>query len=421
MANTKRTVRKDSLGNMPSRVKMINLSNEKVSPAVRKMVNNIDNELKTQSKMSNIPVFKLLGANTLTAESFFLNHMDYEAVLGENVDILDRMMMSAICSTLTKDILWSMDQAKVSYVGVWDNYTIYNILAAIVTFMKHDEKDEKYLTALQYTQISQEDLDKLNPATYMPFSEYNPNRFAEQMILIRKVAVDTMAGIISNKLPKAFMSSTDQPLGVRLYNSYVSMMKDDMTAMLGETPAQEFLSAKATERAVRKFTDYFEKPFLTMLTLFLKESGLSDNVINMALGLSRIHIIFDDPTPETTTGDINIIYSMVSEAMPEGIEPIKVSFTVSIEDAVRMAISDPNTIAKSRREAFGKTIRTLILQTCTYVINVYTKLMAYNNAQKNETTETATSGYIAPVEEQLAPEQDDVGEMDIDDLTKLLT
>ena len=154
-----------------------------------------------------------------------------------------------------------------------------------------------------------------------------------------------------------------------------------------------------------------------MLTLLLKESGLSDNVINMALGLSRIHIIFDDPTPDMKTGDIKIAYNMISENLPEGVEPVKVSFEVTIGDAVRMALMIPEQIAKGRREAFGKSIRTLILQTCTYMINVYTKLMAHNNAQK----EVATSGYIAPVEAQPAQEQDDVSEMGVDDLTKLLS
>lgn len=417
MANTKRNTRKETVSGMPSRVKMVNLEQEKISPAVRKMVSNVDSELKLQTKMSNIPVFRLLGTSTLTAESFFLNHVDYEAILGQNVDILDRMMMTAICKTLTDDILWSMDKAKVSYVGVWDEYTIYNILAAIVTFMNHDSKPEKYLTAQQYAQISQEDLEALNPATYMPFSEYNPNRFVEQLVIIRKVAVDTIANIISNKLPKAFMASSDDPLGIRLYNSYVSMLRDDMNAMLGDTAYSDFLASPASERNIRKFTDYFEKPFLVMLTLLLKESGLSDNVINMALGLSRIHIIFDDPTPDMKTGDIKIAYNMISENLPEGVEPVKVSFEVTIGDAVRMALMIPEQIAKGRREAFGKSIRTLILQTCTYVINVYTKLMAHNNAQK----EVATSGHIAPVEAQPAQEQDDVSEMDVDDLTKLLS
>lgn len=103
MANTKRAVHKETVNNMPSRVKMINLNKDKVSPAVRKMVANIDGELKLQARMSNIPVFRLLGTSTITTESFFLNHVDYEAILGQNVDILDRMMMSAICKTLTSD------------------------------------------------------------------------------------------------------------------------------------------------------------------------------------------------------------------------------------------------------------------------------------------------------------------------------
>lgn len=421
MANTKRNNNKATLTGMPSRVKMINLDQAKISPAAKKLINAVDAELKLQAKMSNIPVLKLLGTKTLTAESFFLNHMDFAAIMGPNIDILDRMMMSAICKVLTEDILWSMDQAKVSYVGVWDNYTIYNILAAIVTFMKNDTTPEIYLTAQQYVQISTEDLAKLNPGSYMPYSEYNPNRFVEQLIIIRRVAIDTMAGIINAKLPKAFLSSDDQPLAIRLYNSYASMMKDDMLAAAGDKGILSYLAQPASEKKIRIFTDYFEKPFLTMVSLYLKESGLSDNIVNMTLGMSRVHIVYDDPTGKTL-GDISINYTMISEGLPEGVEPIKVGFAVTISDAVLMACTDPNALSKSRKETFGKTLRTMILSMCSYGINIYTKLMEHNKKQ-NSDDDYATSGFVTTVpadDTEKEADSDDVKEMDIDDLNELL-
>ena len=100
MAAKKTGAAKASMKTMPLRT--LNTTTDKISPAVRRMVKDIDTELKTQAKESNIPVMQILGANVLNAESFFLNHMDYTAILGKNSDILDRMMMTAICSSLTE-------------------------------------------------------------------------------------------------------------------------------------------------------------------------------------------------------------------------------------------------------------------------------------------------------------------------------
>ena len=412
---TKKTVKKankPTMGNMPRHAKMIDLEQARVSPAIRKMVNAVNSELKLQAKMSTIPVFQLLGPKTLSVETYFLNNLDYSALLGSNMDILDRMMMSSICKVLADDIMESIEDAEVTYVGVWDTYTVYNILAAIVTFMKHDTTTERYLTAQQYVQISQEDLEQLSPGSYMPFSEYNPNRFVEQLIIIRRVAIDTIAGIIENKIPKAFMSSKSLPLSIRLYNSYKSMMEADMKLVLGEMNTVVYAEQPATEKKIRTFTDYFEKPFLTMMTLFMKESGLSDNVIKMALGTSKIHIIYDDPG-DRTIGEVSLNYNMLSTGLPDGIEPVQVGFQINIADAIEMACVDPATLTKSHKEAFGKNLRTMILSMCTYIINVYTKLMEHNKKE-----EVATSGYVEVVEPK--PAAPEVQDMDVSELADLL-
>lgn len=413
---TKKIVKKankPTMGNMPRHAKMIDLEQARVSPAIRKMVNAVNSELKMQAKMSTIPVFQLLGPKTLSVETYFLNNLDYSALLGSNMDILDRMMMSSICKVLADDIMESIEDAEVTYVGVWDTYTVYNILAAIVTFMKHDTTTERYFTAQQYVQISQEDLEQLSPGSYMPFSEYNPNRFIEQLIIIRRVAIDTIAGIIENKIPKAFMSSKSLPLAIRLYNSYKSMMEADMKLVLGEMNTVVYAEQPATEKKIRTFTDYFEKPFLTMMTLFMKESGLSDNVIKMALGTSKIHIIYDDPG-DRTIGEVSLNYNMLSTGLPDGIEPVQVGFQINIADAIEMACVDPATLTKSRKEAFGKNLRTMILSMCTYIINVYTKLMEHNNKKE----EVATSGYAEVVEPK--PAAPEVQDMDVSELADLL-
>ena len=129
------------------KVKMLDLSNEKTSAPVKKLVAEVNRIFTNQVKSSNIPVLKVLEKN-LDIENFFTHHIDLEAIMGDNVDLLDRMMLSAISQYVTNDILTSIDDAKMKYVGVWDNYTIYSIASAVVTFMKSDFDTEKIPTDL---------------------------------------------------------------------------------------------------------------------------------------------------------------------------------------------------------------------------------------------------------------------------------
>ena len=411
MAAKKTGAAKASMKTMPLRT--LNTTTDKISPAVRRMVKDIDTELKKQAKESNIPVMQILGANVLNAESFFLNHMDYTAILGKNSDILDRMMMTAICSSLTEDILWSLTEAGVNYVGVWDRYTVYNILAAVVTFMKNDFDDELYLTAQQYAVISKEDLEKLPVTSYMPFSEYNPNRFVEQLMLIRAVAVDTIAGIMDNKLPKAFLSAKSDPIYGRLCKNYKTMMENDMKELLGEMDADTYLNQSASEKKISAFTEYFEKPFLVMCSILMQQSGLSENLINMALGMSHVHIIYDDPT-DRKLGDIHIVVNLAAEKLPVGIEQPKTGFSISVADAILFALGDIDELPKSKKEPFGKAIRSLIISMCTYSINIYTRLMAYNR-QAQETAFVTGMSVSEPNPEV------EVNDMDEEDLKDILS
>ena len=93
------------------KVKMLDLSNEKTSAPVKKLVAEVNRIFTNQVKSSNIPVLKVLEKN-LDIENFFTHHIDLEAIMGDNVDLLDRMMLSAISQYVTNDILSSIDDAK---------------------------------------------------------------------------------------------------------------------------------------------------------------------------------------------------------------------------------------------------------------------------------------------------------------------
>lgn len=363
----------------PVRTKMLDFSQDKTSPTVKKTVRVIDTIFQNQVKVSNIPAFKVMG-KTINLHSFFLDHEDYQAIFGPNCDILDRMMMSSISEYMAKDIVASIADAKVNYVGVWDEWTIYNIAAATITFMKNDFDTELYLTAQQYQQISKEDLEKLPGGSYMPFSQFNPNRFYEQVLLIRKVILSIVTGIIENKLPKAFLGSQDVPVNNRLWSYYKNIMNADMQKVLDDAgmDLKAYCAQPASERLIRDFNDIFEKPFMTFTALLLQESGLSQNIINMMLGMSRIFVFYDDPE-DKSLGDVSLIIALTNEKsdLPN---KAKVDFNITIQDALDMALLDPKELPKKCGEIYGKPIRTLLLDLCIYAINIYVDIMTMNKS-----------------------------------------
>ena len=383
---TKKTISFDK-----DKVKMLDLSNEKTSAPVKKLVTEVNRIFTNQVKSSNIPVLKVLEKN-LEVETFFTHHIDLEAIMGEHVDLLDRMMLSAISQYVTNDILSSIDDAKMKYVGVWDNYTIYSIASAVVTFMKNDFDTEKYLTALQYVQVSKEDLLKLPQNAYMAFTNYSMNRFAEQVVFIRKMVVETIASIMENKIPKAFLSSSDRPVQYRFYESYKSMMEADMLKFLEQSNIKyEELDTKvASEKKINKFIEYFETPFLSMMSMYMEQSGVSSNMINIMLATSKIHIQYTNPSEEGEglLKDSEITYIMYTGDRKDP-KSIKIACTMNLGDALDMALLDPATISKTRKENFGKALRTFLLDMIVYMFNVY----KWTIDRADE--ETTTSGQLS--------------------------
>lgn len=371
------------------KVKMLDLSNEKTSAPVKKLVTEVNRIFTNQVKSANIPVLKVLEKN-LDIENFFIHHIDLEAIMGDHVDLLDRMMLSAISQYVTNDILTSIDDAKMKYVGVWDNYTVYSIASAVVTFMKSDFDTEKYLTALQYVQISKEDLLKLPQNAYMAFTNYSMNRFAEQVVFIRKMVVETIASIMENKIPKAFLGSSDRPVQYRFYESYKSMMEADMTKFLEQSGIKydELDTTVASEKKINKFIEYFETPFLSMMSMYMDQSGVSSNMINIMLATSKIHIQYTNPAEEDgLLKDSQITYIMYAGERKDP-KSIKIACTLNLGDAIDMALLDPATVSKTRKENFGKTLRTFLLDMIVYMFNVY----KWTIDRADE--ETATSGQI---------------------------
>lgn len=400
----------------------IDLTTEKVAGPVKVTIGRIDRHIQDQIAEANIPVLKVMS-KVINLQSYFLDHMNYNAILGNNVEILDRMITHAICTEIANGVYDGIKETK-GYIGVWDQNTIYNIAAAVITFMQHDTEPVVYLTAHQYKTISEEDLKNLPVGTYMAFHDYNPNRFYQIFTQIRALVIETIQGIMRNRIPKAFTYSPDYPLATRLYDSYRSFLETDMLNCVNqikplaegtdetqedrEYRVYEVSEKPATEKLITKVTEYFEKPFLTMMTLMLQDSGLSQNVINLMLGTSRIHIFYDDPKDKQLK-DINLTYTVISDMAGADGKPFRIEFVVKIGDLLIQCLTDRSKMSKTRLENYGKPIRKFLLDFIAYTLNVYS-VTIQSNLEADESS-------AVEIEE---PAQDEVQEMDLGDFEAML-
>lgn len=334
-----------------------------------------EKKLADQVKQIHVPVFDVLKKN-ITIESFFMNHIDYEAIMGKNVKLLDRMIIHIICEFISDRI--TEDMKNYYFIGVWDRYTVYNVAAATVTFMKHDTKPDLYLTAHQFAVISQEDLDKLPKGTYMPFSEYNPARLMQMISSIITTVTNMMSKIMVEGVPHALISpegkSSTVPLFIfqRFYNK--------IKASELELPCG--ISDPTTEKNIMKFSDMIETPIMEFISVELKEAGLSDNIINLFLGANNLHIIYEVPENEKM-GGVKYLFNM--ESKDGRFDPIKVGYEITAKDIINIIESESiDNIAKTRIKTIGTDLRNMIITFTTAAISLYVSTMAANTKAKSE-------------------------------------
>lgn len=351
---------------------------EHTSTLVTQQVRVINRSLVNQAKVCNIPFFRVMSGS-LTLESYFMNHIDYEALMGKNVGVLDRMMKHAVCDYLAVDIHENIKDYS-GFTGVWDVYTIYNIAAVVTTIMKSDSSTDLYLTSHQYEMISDEDLAKLPDGTCMKFTEYNPTRFMQIVLQIRHVVLETMAGIMKDGLPNAFLTPNLE--GTQLIMKHAELFETTMHDAITEADEElkridpkYTMTSSATEKMVTRIAEATEKPFITMIMSLLANSGLSENVINLALGTSRFHVVFDD-TKDQKLGDIKLTFML--RYGDDDNKPISVATSYQIKDMFDLVLR-PEKVTKKSKKAIGTALRAAILNFTTFTVNVYFATMDKNS------------------------------------------
>ena len=359
--------------------KTVNMTKDRTVAIARNIEKSINRSIQEQITEINVPIFTILKKQ-LSLDAYFLNYVDLKAIMGDNVRLLDRMVLQSINSYITEQVYAAIKE-KPGMVGVWDKYTIFSIASTVTTVFKHDEKEEHYLSPLPYVVISEEDLQGLPEGSYMPFSEYNPNRFTQILSQIQTKVIDTIADLMSNAIPNIFLNSGNksEDLVLRLVDSFKTNCESAEIHL-----SEDFLKSTVNEKNIVEFVHEIETPFFSTIVAFMHNSGISDNLIKLFLS-SRLMILFDDPVEAKNKKmkDINLSFMMRYQDVDNRFNPISASVSYPIGELYSI-LMDYENMSKSAKVRFGKMLRKAILTYNVMALDIYFALMAANKKTKEE-------------------------------------
>lgn len=359
--------------------KTVNMTKDRTVAIARNIEKSINRSIQEQITEINVPIFTILKKQ-LSLDAYFLNYLDLKAIMGDNVRLLDRMVLQSINSYITEQVYAAIKE-KPGMVGVWDKYTIFSIASTVTTVFKHDEKEEHYLSALPYVVISEEDLQSLPEGSYMPFSEYNPNRFTQILSQIQTKVIDTIVDLMSNAIPSIFLNSGNksEDLVLRLVDSFKTNCESAEIHL-----SEDFLKSTVNEKNIVEFVHEIETPFFSTIVAFMHNSGISDNLIVLFLS-SRLMILFDDPVEAKNKKmkDINLSFMMRYQDVDNRFNPISASVSYPIGELYSI-LMDYENMSKSAKVRFGKMLRKAILTYNVMALDIYFALVAANKKTMEE-------------------------------------
>lgn len=359
--------------------KTVNMTKDRTVSIARNIEKSINRSIQEQIMEINVPIFTILKKQ-LALDTYFLNYIDLKAIMGDNVRLLDRMILQSINSFITEQVYTAIKE-KPGMVGVWDKYTIFSIASTVTTIFKHDKKEEQYFSALPYVVISEEDLQTLPEGSYMPFSEYNPNRFTQILSQIQTKVIDTIADLMSNAIPNIFLNSGNksEDLVLRLVESFKTNCEQAEIHL-----SEDFLKSTVNEKNIVGFVHEIETPFFSTIVAFMHNSGISDNLIKLFLS-SRLMILFDDPVESKNKKmkDINLSFMMRYQDVDNRFDPISASVSYPIGELYSI-LMDYENMSKSAKVRFGKMLRKAILTYNVMALDIYFALMTANKKTMEE-------------------------------------
>ena len=365
-----------------------NASGAAVSVPIRRFNERLYAESKKQLAATNIPALKTISQDKDLIEHYFQNRPLYTHLLGEHIQIFDRVMRSAFATILTKDMMTGLiEKENTTFPGLWDEFHIKLLFITMLNVVTLSDKPDAgtFFSVRRPTDgntMTSEEVKEFSETSWMPFREYEPVRFYRFMMVVYQTVLSTMLSEIETKVPAATFSASGEPVTIRYGRQFGELMrvpledKDEVTMTIDEQ----------ADSYIKKL----ERPLFTYMTTLLSESGFGLESVTEAFSKSRAAVTYSVTNKGSKTASTfihpwtRIQYNLISEdnALSARCElcPDDVRIAASVADANTEVDEEtgetkqvPVVLTTEQRNAcnrLGKSIGAFMESLSTYIINL---------------------------------------------------
>lgn len=359
-------------------IRMIDLTKNRTSAPVQKFINTLRNTVMTEGKRMHVAAIDAIVQDPGIISNYFLNRDMHQKLLGDNLNLLDRVFRSSFATLMTENLQSAMAKNKSVIPGLWSPYVLYSMVYSGISMIELDGK--WYLTNVmadapssdleEFEKIVQEALTTRNGRA-IPFDEYNPNRLYQFWSATESVLISIIVSSGTTGMPNANMTTNGEPIYKRRAGDFAAIME----ANLRSKQEPIYLDEGTPDEIMEKFVKVFEGPLLSYLSLCLTSSGLSGDIVKEMLMQSNAKCIYDISDLKEGSPLISkktkVYYILSNAANPD----MSATFSCSAADVYAMIGWDRNlpetTPPKTVYNRVGKAIDDFFKDLINYTINLY--------------------------------------------------
>lgn len=359
-------------------IRMIDLTKNRTSAPVQKFINTLRNTVMTEGKRMHVAAIDAIVQDPGIISNYFLNRDMHQKLLGDNLNLLDRVFRSSFATLMTENLQSAMAKNKSVIPGLWSPYVLYSMVYSGISMIELDDK--WYLTNVmadapssdleEFEKIVREALTTRNGRA-IPFDEYNPNRLYQFWSATESVLINIIVSSGTTGMPNANMTTNGEPIYKRRAGDFAAIME----ANLRSKQEPIYLDEGTPDEIMEKFVKVFEGPLLSYLSLCLTSSGLSEDIVKEMLMQSNAKCIYDISDLKEGSPLISkktkVYYVLSNAANPD----MCATFSCSAADVYAMIGWDRNlpetTPPKTVYNRVGKAIDDFFKDLINYTINLY--------------------------------------------------
>lgn len=358
-------------------VRMIDLTKNRTSAPVQKFINTLRNAVVTEGKRMHVAAIDAIVQDPGIISNYFLNRDIHKKLLGDNLNLLDRVFRSSFAVLMTENLQNAMAKNKSVIPGLWSPYVLYSMVYSGISMIELDGK--WYLTNVMADAPSSdiEEFEKIvrgalttRNGRAIPFDEYNPNRLYQFWSATESVLINIIVSSGTTGMPNANMTTNGEPIYKRRAGDFAAIME----ASLRSNQEPIYLDEGTPDEIMEKFVKVFEGPLLSYLSLCLTSSGLSEDIVKEMLMQSNAKCIYDISDLKEGSPLISkktkVYYVLSNAANPD----MCATFSCSAADVYAMIGWDRNlpetTPPKTVYNRVGKAIDDFFKDLINYTINL---------------------------------------------------